>query len=141
MNVELHNEFEYRTLIAPVAAVTNDTAAVSEIIDLANCIGCELVCVLGTNADTDMTRTVLVEHDDASGFGTAVAVPDSDLVGTEAGAATNFSHDKKTFKIGYLGMKRYIRLTVTPADNTGNEFIAGIAVLRKRKGPQSSQVN
>lgn len=142
MNIDIHNEFEFRTLFAPKAAVTNDTAFVSNIIDLANVGACELVGVLGSVADTDVTFTVLLEHGNVSNLSDNAAVPDAEMLGTEAGGTPLLSDDNKTFKIGYRGMKRYVRLTVTPANNTGNIFLAGVAVLaHKRKGPQSTQVN
>ena len=45
------------------------------------------------------------------------------------GARMSFADDNKTRKIGYVGGKRYVRLTVTPANNTGNIFLAAIALL------------
>ena len=36
---------------------------------------------------------------------------------------------KKMGKLGYLGIKRYVRLTLTPANNTGNIPMCAIAVL------------
>jgi hypothetical protein len=34
-----------------------------------------------------------------------------------------------TRKIGYIGHKRYVRLTITPGANTGNAFASAIAIL------------
>ena len=53
----------------------------------------------------------------------------------------DFADDNKAFKIGYIGPKRYVRVTITPANNTGNAFIAGGWLLgNPRKLPQSDQV-
>ena len=58
------------------------------------------------------------------------AVAAADLVGTYALAGYQFDDDTETRKIGYIGNKRYVRLTVTPSGNgAGNIFLAGIAIL------------
>jgi hypothetical protein len=104
-----------------------------------------LVIVTGTNADADATATVLLEEGDASNLSDAAAVADADMVsmtnGTapETAAAFTFADDGETRCIGYIGNKRYIRLTVTPVGNTGNQFLAGVAVL-EGKTPGVSQL-
>ena len=145
----LHNGVKYTMAMPPVAAVTNDTAFVSSVLDTNGFLQNEFVGLHGTNADTNATYTLLVEYgDDTTTF---AAVPDEFLLGTEAGTVTSgaavtggapgFADDNKTFKIGYIGPKRYVRVTVTPGSNTGNAFIAGIfAQGGARKGPFSTQV-
>lgn len=134
-----------RPLIAPAAAVTNDTATVSSIIDTLGYDKVTLAIVTGTNADADATVTALLEEGDASNLSDAAAVADADMVsmtnGTapEAAASYTFADDGETRVIGYLGTKRYIRLTLTPANNTGNHFVAGIAIL-EGKTPGVSQL-
>jgi hypothetical protein len=125
---DLHNSIEIRPAIAPVVA-TDNTALVSAIIDCSGFDGVEFAIVTGTLADADATFTVLVEHDDAAALGTAAAVPDSSLLGTEATASFTFAADGASRKIGYIGTKRYVRLTITPANNTGNAPIAALAIL------------
>lgn len=140
MKRDLHNNIKCSTANAPVAAITNDTAKVSTIVDTANFGSCEYVGVLGTNADADATYTVLVEHGDNSALSDAAAVPDEFLLGVEA-MGLDFADDAATFKIGYIGDKRYVRVTVTPANNTGNFFMAGVWIQgHPRNGPQSTQV-
>lgn len=114
--------------ISPVS-VSDTTAAVSQIIDTRGYDSLTFVILTGSIADADATFAVLVEHDDAAGFGTAVAVPDDDLVGTEVLAAFQFDDDNETRKIGYRGNKRYVRLTITPAANASAALIAAVAVL------------
>ena len=41
----------------------------------------------------------------------------SDLVGTEVLAAFQFEDDNETRKLGYIGAKRYTRLTITPVNH------------------------
>ena len=117
-------------LIAPVAARTDNTAIVSSIIDLKGYDSATFVIVTGTNTDVNATFAVLVEDDDDGAMGTAAAVPDSQLVGTEALAGFTFADDVECRKIGYVGTKRYVRVTVTPSGNdSGNIFLAGVAIL------------
>lgn len=62
------------------------------------------------------------------------------LNGTEAGASFIFSDDEQVRKIGYIGAKRYVRLTITPVANAGNSDISATAILsHARKRPHSSQ--
>jgi hypothetical protein len=134
-----------RPLLEPKAAVTDNTAFVSSIIDCQGYDAVTLVIVTGTDADADATFTALLEEGDASNLSDAAAVADADMVtmtaGTapEAAASYTFADDFETRAVGYIGTKRYIRLTVTPAANTGNAFLAGVAVL-EGKVPAMNQL-
>jgi hypothetical protein len=137
---DLSSQVKFSRGLSPVAATTDNTAYVSQILDTQNFDSATFVGLLGSVADADATLTVLVEHDDASGFGTATAVADADLIGVEAMGLT-FADDNKVFKIGYKGIKRYVRVTVTPANNSGNLFLAGVWVQgHPRTTPQTTQV-
>jgi len=120
------NDLNPKRGISPAAAVTDNTAFVSQILDTKGLAGASFVILTGSLADTDATFAVLVEHDDAAGFGTAEAVPDDMLLGTEALAGFTFALDDGVRKIGYRGDKRYVRVTVTPSGNSGNAFVAGV---------------
>lgn len=85
--------------------------------------------VLGEIADADVTFTLLIEEGDDSGLSDAAAVADAQLDPTELVARPLFSDDDTIRKIGYVGEKRFVRLTLTPAANTGNMFIAVVAIL------------
>lgn len=127
---DLHSSIHVVPLIVPVAARTDNTAIVSAIIDRKGYQSLELVLVTGTNTDTNATFTVLVEDGSASNLSDNAAVADVDLVGTELLAGFQFDDDGECRKIGYVGNKRYVRVTVTPAGNdSGNIFLAGVAVL------------
>ena len=127
---DLHNNLHFVPLITPVAARTDNTAIVSAIIDTAGYESVELALVTGANTDTNATFAVLVEDGDNSGLSDNAAVADTFLLGTEAGAGFTFADDGECRKIGYVGGKRYVRMTVTPSGNdSGNIFLAGVAVL------------
>lgn len=126
---DLHNNINLKRGISPAAATTDNTAFVSQIVDTRGYGSVEFAILTGSLADADATFTVLVEDGDASNLSDAAAVADSELLGTEALASFVFSDDDKVFKIGYVGNKRYVRVTVTPANNTGNAFVAGLWIL------------
>lgn len=128
---DLMNNIHTVPLIVPVAARTDNTPIVSSIIDTRGYESCTLVLVTGTNTDADATFTVLVEDgDDSDLVDDGAAVADQYLLGTEALASFAFGDDNECRKIGYVGSKRYVRMTVTPANNAaGNIFLAGVAIL------------
>lgn len=129
---DLINGCDPKQLFPPVAAVTDNTPQVSNIIDLANSAGCMMFLTTGTLSDADATFGVLLEEGDAANLSDAAPVDDADMIGTEALAGFTFADDNKCRKLGYVGSKRYIRMTVTPANNTGNLFMAGIALVMKK---------
>lgn len=131
MRNDLHSNIYPKTLFPPIAAQTNsDTARVSNIIDTAGFDSVELVLINGTNTDANATFAVLVEDGDDSALGDNAAVDDAYLLGTEALAGFTFTNDGICRKIGYIGNKRYLRVTVTPSgNNSGDWFMAGCAIL------------
>lgn len=137
---DLANNIKCSLAEPPVAAVTNDTAYVSSILDTANFGSAVFVGIFGTNTDANATFTVLVEDGDNSSLTDNAAVADEFLVGVEA-MGLDFADDNSVFKIGYIGPKRYVRVTVTPSGNTGDIFFAAVWVQgHPKKAPQSTQV-
>ena len=126
---DLFNHVHPLTAVAPGAAITDNTAFVSGWIDRKNFESLTFLLVTGTNADADVTHTVLIEDADASDKSDSAAVADANLLGTEVLAAYTFADDGETRKIGYVGNKRYARITVTPSANTGNAYLGVIALL------------
>jgi hypothetical protein len=47
----------------------------------------------------------------------------------ETAAGFQFDDDNEVRKLGYVGNKRYTRLTITPAANASATLIAAVAVL------------
>lgn len=124
---DLHNNLKHSRAISPTR-VTDDTAQVSQIIDTQGHDSLEFLIAIGTLADADATFAVLVEHGDDAALADAADVTDDQLVGTEAEAGFQFDDDDEVRKIGYIGDKRYVRLTITPSNNTGNADISAVAV-------------
>jgi len=125
---DIHNNIQVLSVIDPYDHGTGDTAKAGEIIDMQGANALEFIIQTGSLADADATFTVLVEESDASDLSGGNAVADADLLGTEAGASFIFSDDNKIAKIGYIGNKRYVRLTITPANNTGACLLSACAV-------------
>lgn len=132
----MNNIHPVRGLSPLAAAVADDTAQVSQIVDTLGYESATFVILTGTLADADATFTVLVQDGDAANLSDAAAVADTDLIGTESLAGFAFGDDNEVRKIGYKGGKRYVRVTITPANNTGAAPLAGVWILGHPKhGP------
>ena len=133
MRDQAHN-VQINRVISPVVA-TDDTALVGQIIDRLGYDSLTYVIATGTLADVDATFAVLLEELDAANMAGAAAVADADMISQTAGAAPEtaagfqFDDDNEVRKLGYIGNKRYTRLTITPTGNAGNAPIAAVAVL------------
>jgi len=119
---DLHNNI--KVLDNTCVTITDNTAQVATA-DRAGFEAVEFLIALGTLADADATLTVLVEDSDDNSAWAAVA--DDFLLGVE-NMGLDFADDLATGKIGYVGDKRYVRVTVTPANNTGSLPIAIVAL-------------
>lgn len=127
--MDLHNQITIKRGISPAAAVADNTPFVSQIVDRAGFESCEFIVNCGALADADATFALLFEDGDQANLSDNAEVPAALLLGSEALASFDFSADNKVFKIGYNGLKRYCRVTITPANNSGNAFISGVWVL------------
>lgn len=123
---DLYNNI--KLIDAKVAAPTDNTAVVSAIIDTQDYSSVAFLIGTGTLADADATFTALLEEGDDSGLSDAAAVADDDMIGTEALASFTFADDNAEKKLGYIGLKRYVRLTITPANNASAAPISILAV-------------
>lgn len=126
---DLANHLTVRQAISPAAAIAANTPLVSAIVDLAGYQQALFAINVGALADADATFAVFVEHGDTANLSDASPVPDAQLTGTEAAAGFKFDDDNETRKIGYVGPKQFIRLTITPSANTGDAFISAVAIL------------
>lgn len=128
MKLDLFNQLDPKRALSPVAtAAADNTALVTQVLDMQGCRAACLLIATGTLVDVDATFTVLMEHSDVSGSGYTTCAA-ADLLGTIALASFTFAEDDKIRKIGYKGQKRYVRATITPANNTGAAPIVAIWV-------------
>ena len=118
--------------------VTDNTAPVSQIIDMQGFESALFVINIGTVADADTTIATLLEESDTN-FSGQNTVADADMTSMTAGTAPltaagfQFDSDNQVRVLGYIGGKRYLRLTLTPANNTGNLDV-GVVCLQSRAG-------
>lgn len=126
---DLHNRIALKAGIEPAAANTGNTPWVSEIVDTQGYESVEFVILNGSLADADATFAVLFEDGDAANMSDHAEVDAKYLLGTEALASFTYAADNKVFKIGYRGIKRYCRVTITPSANSTDAYVAGVWVL------------
>lgn len=134
---DITNGLDLKRAISPQAARTDNTAIVSTVCDLRGYDGCMLAINLGANTDATVTFSVLIEDSDNNSDYTAV--DDAYLNGTEALAGFQYDDDNELRKIGYTGIKRYVRGTITPSGNdSGNIFVTAEWVLRALREPTAN---
>lgn len=127
---DMLNNIHVLNAIPPIAARTDNTAIVSSVIDRKGYDSLTFALSIGANTDTNATFAVTMDEGDVANLSDAGAVAAADLVGTLALAGYDFADDTESRKVGYRGVKRYVRLTVTPSGNdSGNIFLAGVAIL------------
>lgn len=130
---DLCNQIQVKRVLSPVS-VSDNTAQVGQVIDRLGYESLTYLIATGSIADADTTFTVLLEECDTSG-GSYTAVADADMISQTAGtapetaAAFQFDDDNEVRKIGYIGNKRYTKLTITPANNASAAVLAAVAVL------------
>ncbi|WP_018265544.1 hypothetical protein [Methylosinus sp. LW4] len=132
MRRDLANRINLKPAIQPVV-VTDNTPQASAIIDTAGYESLTFAIETGTLADADATFAVTMEHGDDAALADTAAPAATDLIGTTALASFTFAADGACRKIGYIGTKRYVRMTITPSNNTGNAPLAAIAILGDAK--------
>jgi hypothetical protein len=98
--IDTTRRFVLKRAISPVSGAADNTASVSQIIDKAGFDSLVFATLLGQGSGAP-----------------------------EVDAAFIFSSDDQVRKIGYRGSKRYVRITITPAANTGAWLHGVVAVL------------
>jgi hypothetical protein len=125
---------QVKRVLSPVSESGN-TALVGEIIDHQGYGKATYIILTGSIADADATFTVLLEEGDDSGLSDNAAVPDAAMVSQTSGtapetaAAFQYNDDNEVRKLGYIGGKRYTRLTITPSGNASAALVAACCVL------------
>ena len=129
----VHNT-KFVVAIPPVIP-TDNTAQVGAWIDRSGFDSLTFAILTGTLADADATFAVLVEEASAADQSDNAAVADGDMLSFAAGVAPEtaasftFAADNATRKVGYIGGKQYVRITITPAANSSAAPMAAVAVL------------
>lgn len=128
------SNWQVKRVISPVS-VSDNTASVGQSIDGRGYDSVSYLIAIGSVADADATFTVLLEE--SADNSTFSAVADADMVSQTSGTAPEtaagfqYDDDNEVRKIGYIGTKRYTRLTITPANNASAAVLAAMAVLSR----------
>lgn len=124
---DLFHNIDLKRGISPAVLSNANTPFVSQILDTLGLNGAVFALLTGALTDANVTFVVLAEEGDDPTLSDNTAIPDANLLGTEALAAPLFSDDNKCFKLGVINNKRYVRVTVTPLGNdAGDVNLAGV---------------
>lgn len=122
---DLHNNIKEEVALN-ITAISSDTTTDGNIIDLQGYGSVEFIIQSGTL--TDGTYTPLIEDGDDSGLSDAAAVADASLLGTEAAAAFAATDDNSITKIGYIGSKRYVRLSIVSGSTSSGGTVSAVSI-------------
>lgn len=114
------------------ATISSDTTTNGVIVDTA---GFEaLTFSVQSGAITDGAYTVTMSHGDDSSLSDADAVPSDEVLGSIAFA---LAEDNTAKRIGYIGKKRYVRISIVSTSTTSGGVFAATAI---RSVPHSAPV-
>jgi len=94
----------------------------------------EVFLIFGTLAGDPSTFTVLFQESENANFSSPNTVATTDLLGSIP-SPTN-ANDDTVYKFGYIGSKRYLKVTVTQGGATPGNADVGIIVLGGNKSQQ-----
>lgn len=125
MNIDLHHQINTAVALDN-QAITTDTTTVGNIIDTLNYNGLEFVIQSATL--TDGAYTPKIEDGDDSGLSDAADVSTTYLLGTIAEATFALTDDDTSKRIGYVGKKRYVRLSLVSASTSTGGTLGAVAI-------------
>lgn len=108
-----------------IQAISSNTSVAGVSIDTKGFESATFAIQSGTLTDGTYTPEVS-ESDDNSTF---TAVADDFLIGTEANAVLVATDDNKVKTIGYVGKKRYVKLTITSTGVTSGGTLGASVIL------------
>ncbi len=125
---DLHSNIHTVQVLAPVSFATN-TPLVGAIVDRSGFDSLEYSIALGANAGAAGAYTVLLEEGNDPALADNTTVAAGDLRGTIANTSWAYTDVNKTRQLGYVGTKRYTRMTITPSANVAAVLVAVTAIL------------
>lgn len=125
---DLHNQIK-TSVALDYQTIASDTTTAGNIIDTQFYESVEFILVSATITDGDYAP--LIEEGDASNLSDAATVTADYLLGTTAqGSFTEDDDDNETRRIGYVGKKRYVRLSIVSTNfSASGGSLTAIAVL------------
>jgi hypothetical protein len=131
-NKDLHSNV--KQVVALIPTVLGATGAITgAIIDRQGYGGVEFIPIYGSITTTGTVVTATLKEGDVTGTLTSVA--DADLLGTEtlaslaAGARVAGTGKEVAKRVGYIGSKRYVQLTLAGTGTTSAGVVAAAAVM------------
>lgn len=119
--------------------LASDTTVNGAAVDLKGFAAATVVVDVGTWTDGDHTFEVQHANDDGTGSaGTFEAVSDDDLKGTEP-VVDGADDDEQQYKVGYTGVRRHLRVSVTSASTTSGlaDAVAYVVLGKPANAPVS----
>ena len=142
---DLHNNARVLRVIDPIAIGANATKT-GKIIDRQGYGGVEFIASYGAVTTTGTVVTLVVFEGDVTGTMTSVA--DSNLLGTEALASLPAATPRAsgttmrvTKRVGYRGVKRYVRVDAVQTGVTSVGCVGVAALLHNPVQSSSVQAN
>ena len=137
--MDVHNNIDVVRTIATVAVGTTGTGQTGKVVDRNGYQGVEFLISYGTITSTAAVFTVVAKEGDVTGTMTSIA--NADLLGTEsaagiaAGARTSNSNKNVSKRLGYIGIKRYVSLSISSTATAGTPVSAEVLLTNPRKAP------
>lgn len=131
-SIDLHNQVT-PAVAFKTEAIASDTTTAGEIIDMDGYYSLEFILQSGTL--TTGTYTPVIQHGDDSGLSDVATVGTDFLLGTIADATYAVTDDDTVKRIGYVGKKRYVRLSITSASSAAGTMSAVAINSDPRRAP------
>ena len=121
--------YDEKTSMLPKVAVdmqliNSDTTTVGNVIDLSGFDAATFIVLAGVRTTGDATPLIEDSNDNI----TYAAVADDFLIGTEAAAKVDATNE--ITRVGYVGKKRYLRVSIVTA-TSANLTVGAVCVLGK----------
>jgi len=130
---DLYNHIEFVQAIKPVLVLDNTVPAAATV-DLAGFNSAVIELSVGLKSADTGTITLKAEHSDATSFADVAA---ADMQGVTPAEGVIYTIDadsddstSRIVKFGYVGGKRYLKLTIAEVGANANGVILGVTVVK-----------
>ena len=130
---DLYNHIEFVQAIKPVLVLDNTVPAAATV-DLAGFNSAVIELSVGLKSADAGTITLKAEHSDATSFANVAA---ADIQGATPAEGVIYTIDadsddstSRIVKFGYVGGKRYLKLTIAEVGANANGVILGVTVVK-----------
>jgi len=130
---DLYNHIEFVQAIKPVLVLDNNVPAAATV-DLAGFNSAVIELSVGLKSADEGTITLKAEHSDTSNFANVAA---ADIQGVTPAEGVIYTIDadsddstSRIVKFGYVGGKRYLKLTIAEVGANANGVILGVTVVK-----------